>query len=179
MLFSTENAKGTAFRNINTNPPIFCDENTRYTIPNTKCNKYIILMPKTLNMSNKAPSRPIKTKLRQTKHQIRQPKYQVYQPKHQVCKTKHKICQLKYQNEVVFQNINLCCFVARQYFLANLRTLWPTISRPKNGVSVQKKNKYQVCTQFTNQLTGCFSGIPSQNVWICVEFRFSPFSKKT
>ena len=37
------------------------DENTRYTIPITKCNNYTILMPKTQSMPNKTPSTPTNT----------------------------------------------------------------------------------------------------------------------
>ena len=80
--FSTENTKWTACRKVysetkNTNLHIFCDENIRCTIPNSKCNsKYNIPMPQTpitpKNMNimhakniqctpNKTPSTPNKT----------------------------------------------------------------------------------------------------------------------
>ena len=56
--FSTENAKWTVFRKVysetnNTNLHIFCDEDIRCTIPNSKCNKYNIPMPQTPITPNK------------------------------------------------------------------------------------------------------------------------------
>ena len=57
--------------NINTNLHILvCNENTRYTIPNTKWTKHTILMLKTLQ---------------QTKHYVHQPKKQTRQTKHHIC----------------------------------------------------------------------------------------------
>ena len=124
-----------------------CDDNTRYTISNTKCNKYTILVPST---PTKTISNQTKHQLHQPKYQVRQPKYQVRQAKHKVCKPKYQVCQTKHQVhqvcnliknkcEFAYQNIDLRCFVTRIYALFGI---------PFTGLKIRwrtKNDNYQVC----------------------------------
>ena len=48
------------------------------------------------------------------------------------------LLQFTSQYFTILHNIDLHCFVWGQYFVANLRTFWHTISRPQKGVGVQK-----------------------------------------
>ena len=109
VLFSSENAKGTAFskvysENINTNPHTVFNENTRYTISSSECsiscNKYTIPMQETPSTPTKPASTPTKT--------------------------------------ASTPNINLSCFVTMQFLLQIYALFWHTIYRPKNAVAYKK-----------------------------------------
>ena len=62
-----------------------------------------------------------KHQVRQTKHQVRQTKHKVRQPKYQVRQTKHQVRNFN-QKSTPKKDIDLRCFVAMQFFVANLRT---------------------------------------------------------
>ena len=107
-----------------------CDDNTRYTISNTKCNKYTILVPST----------PTKTISNQTKHQLHQPKYQVRQPKYQVRQPKGQVHQAKQPSTSMwlcvpkYKFTQFCCkFMHFFHTFSGLKMRWRT-----------KNEKYEV-----------------------------------
>ena len=115
--FSTENAKGTAFRKVysenkNPNMYIFCDEKyTKYT-------KQKLSTPtKILETPNRHQVRKTKHQVRKTKHQIRQTKYQLRQTKHKVPQTKHKVRQPKYQVRQTKHQVHQVCNLIKKQML--------------------------------------------------------------
>ena len=134
------------FREYKRKSLYFCDKIIRYIIPNIKCSischKYIIQNEKDTSTPYQSRNTPTKTpsmssQLKEYANKTpKTPSQSKNTPKHHHSSSSSDVLEINMW--ISFPNINLHCFVARQFLLQIYALFGRTIFRPKNAVAYKK-----------------------------------------